>query len=78
LKQSRFLFIKFEIIFLFGERSVIQNFIILLPKKTKKQKKHFIMKTTIKDIAKALGVSIATVSRALTGSYEVNPETKEK
>ncbi len=36
------------------------------------------MKTTIKDIAKALGVSIATVSRALTGSYEVNPETKEK
>lgn len=35
------------------------------------------MKTTIKDIAKALGVSIATVSRALTGSFDVNPETKE-
>lgn len=36
------------------------------------------MKSTIKDIAKALGVSIATVSRALTGSYDVNPETKER
>jgi LacI family transcriptional regulator len=36
------------------------------------------MKTTIKDIAKALGVSIATVSRALTGSLDINPETKEK
>lgn len=36
------------------------------------------MKATIKDIARALGVSIATVSRALTGSYEVNVETKEK
>jgi DNA-binding LacI/PurR family transcriptional regulator len=36
------------------------------------------MKATIKDIAKALGISIATVSRALTGSYEVNKETREK
>jgi len=36
------------------------------------------MKTTIKDIAKALGISIATVSRALTGSYEVNKETRER
>jgi len=36
------------------------------------------MKSTIKDIAKALGISIATVSRALTGSYDVNPETKER
>lgn len=36
------------------------------------------MKTTIKDIAKALQISIATVSRALTGSYEINKETKEK
>lgn len=35
-------------------------------------------KTTIKDIAKALGISIATVSRALNGSYEILPETKEK
>lgn len=36
------------------------------------------MKATIKDIAAALGVSIATVSRALTGSYEVNSETRAK
>src|SRR5690349_14699912 len=31
---------------------------------------------TIKDIAKALGISTSTVSRALRGSYEINPETK--
>lgn len=36
------------------------------------------MKTTIKDIAKALRISVATVSRALTGSHEVNKTTKEK
>lgn len=35
-------------------------------------------KTTIKDIAKSLGISIATVSRALNGSYEIHQETKEK
>jgi LacI family transcriptional regulator len=33
---------------------------------------------TIKDIAKALGVSTSTVSRALRGSYEINPETKKE
>jgi LacI family transcriptional regulator len=32
---------------------------------------------TIKDIAKALGISTSTVSRALRGSYEINPETKQ-
>jgi predicted transcriptional regulator len=32
---------------------------------------------TIKDIAKALNLSTSTVSRALRGSYEINPETKE-
>lgn len=32
---------------------------------------------TIKDIAKALGISASTVSRALRGSYEINPETKQ-
>ena len=30
---------------------------------------------TIKDIAKALNLSTSTVSRALRGSYEINPET---
>lgn len=33
---------------------------------------------TIKDIAKALGLSIATVSRALRDSYKISPETKQK
>ncbi len=32
---------------------------------------------TIKDIAKALGVSTSTVSRALRDSHEISPETKE-
>lgn len=37
------------------------------------------MKTvTIKDIAKELGVSVATVSRALSGSHEVNSDTKQR
>lgn len=36
------------------------------------------MKPTIKDIAKSLGISIATVSRALTDSFEVSPETRQK
>lgn len=32
---------------------------------------------TIKDIAKALGLSVSTVSRALRDSYEISPETKK-
>ena len=32
----------------------------------------------IKDIAKAVGVSTSTVSRALRDTYDVNPETREK
>jgi LacI family transcriptional regulator len=32
---------------------------------------------TIKDIAKALGLSTSTVSRALNGSYEIGAETKK-
>ncbi|WP_270566469.1 LacI family DNA-binding transcriptional regulator [Clostridium beijerinckii] len=35
------------------------------------------MATTIKDIAKALGISHSTVSRVLTGSKSVNEKTKE-
>lgn len=34
------------------------------------------MKVTIKDIAKELGLSVATVSRALNDSFEINAETK--
>lgn len=36
------------------------------------------MATTIKDIARALGISHSTVSRALTGSKYVNEKTKEE
>ncbi|HOV83785.1 MAG TPA: LacI family DNA-binding transcriptional regulator [Paludibacteraceae bacterium] len=36
------------------------------------------MKATIKDIAKSLGISVATVSRALNDSYEVSNETRQK
>ncbi|MBP9739464.1 MAG: LacI family DNA-binding transcriptional regulator, partial [Chitinophagaceae bacterium] len=32
---------------------------------------------TIKDIAKELGLSTSTVSRALRDSYEISPETKK-
>ncbi len=35
-------------------------------------------KATIKDIAKALGYSISTVSRALRDSYEISEETKQR
>lgn len=34
--------------------------------------------TTIKDIAKAAGVSVTTVSRALNGYYDVNEKTRQK
>ncbi|MGH2644437.1 MAG: LacI family DNA-binding transcriptional regulator, partial [Chitinophagaceae bacterium] len=33
---------------------------------------------TLKDIAKALGLSTSTVSRALRDSYEINEETKKR
>jgi transcriptional regulator with XRE-family HTH domain len=33
---------------------------------------------TIKDIAQSLGLSTSTISRALRGSYEISPETKER
>lgn len=36
------------------------------------------MRTTIKDIAQALGVSVATVSRALTNKHDVSEEMKSK
>ena len=38
-------------------------------------KHHFI---TIKDIAKALNVSVSTVSRAMCDAYDVSKETREK
>lgn len=34
--------------------------------------------TTIKDIAKILGISVSTVSRALRDTYDVNSKTREK
>lgn len=41
-------------------------------------KKHIMFESyTIKDIAKALGLSTSTVSRALNGSYEIGAETKK-
>lgn len=33
--------------------------------------------TTIKDIAKALGISKSTVSRALADRFDVKPETRQ-
>lgn len=36
------------------------------------------MPATLKDIAQALGLSLATVSKALADSPEISPETKEK
>ena len=33
--------------------------------------------TTIKDIARALGISKSTVSRALADRFDVKPETKK-
>jgi len=33
-------------------------------------------RTTIRDVARAAGVSINTVSRALNGKPDINPETK--
>ncbi|MFA6278118.1 MAG: LacI family DNA-binding transcriptional regulator, partial [Pedobacter sp.] len=33
---------------------------------------------TLRDIAKALNLSISTVSRALTDSYQIGDETKQK
>ena len=35
-------------------------------------------RTSLKDLAQALGVSIATVSRALRGSHEVGEEMRQK
>src|SRR5690606_9234250 len=36
------------------------------------------VQTTIKDIAQALGVSVATVSRALRDTYDVSETTRER
>ncbi|HEY3770800.1 MAG TPA: LacI family DNA-binding transcriptional regulator, partial [Candidatus Angelobacter sp.] len=36
------------------------------------------MATTLKDISKEAGVDVATVSRALNGSYGVHKDTRER
>lgn len=33
---------------------------------------------SLKDLAKELGVSVSTVSRALNDSYEIGPEMRER
>ena len=38
----------------------------------------FMKSVTIKDIAKAAGVSYSTVSRALSGSPEISEQTRER
>src|SRR5690606_3102464 len=37
-----------------------------------------VMKPTIKDVAKAAGVSVATVSHTVNNTRKVNPETRER
>jgi LacI family transcriptional regulator len=39
----------------------------------KPMKRHFV---TIKDIARELNISVATVSRAMRDTYDVNQETR--
>lgn len=36
------------------------------------------MNVTLKDVARALGVNVSTVSRSLSGSYGVDPETRKR
>ena len=39
---------------------------------------NFMKNVTLKDVAKAAGVSYATVSRALSGSSQIGSETRER
>ncbi len=56
------------------EKWSIGKNVLLVPSKNKTMKYEAV---TIKDIAKELGLSTSTVSRALRDSYEISPETKK-
>lgn len=70
---ERNIYIHFFTLFSPEKWSIGKN-VLLVPSKSKTMKYEAV---TIKDIAKELGLSTSTVSRALRDSYEISPETKK-